>query len=341
MLVCKFGGSSLADERRFARVREIINSDPRRRCIVVSAPGRRSPSDDKVTDLLIRAAQPSSRACLARVKDIFSSIARALDLGSVENELALIEKACALGRDAAVSRGEWLCAILMSRYLGMPFIDAADVFRFENGVLNRTRTYESLRDRASAGGVIPGFYGSDETGRIVTFPRGGSDVCGALAAAALNAEAYENWTDVNGMHAADPSLLPDSPVIGCMSYSQARLLTSLGANVLHPDCISPVEDANIPIIVKNTFRPDRPGTVISRNGNHIGPCLTARRFPDGISQIAVCGASSAAYARICAAPPQDALCRIENGVLFVDCPEARLESAAKIIYARINCNSHD
>jgi aspartate kinase len=335
MLVCKFGGSSLADAGCFRRVRDIIKADPGRRCIIVSAPGRRFPGDDKVTDLLICASQDrteAGRRALGRVKEIFAAIAGELGLLSFEKELASLDGAVKLGRDMAASRGEWLCALILAEYLDMPFVDAAEVFRFRGGSPDAAGTYECIRRLAPDGAVIPGFYGTDENGRIVTFPRGGSDICGALAAAALRAEAYENWTDVDGLHAADPALVPGSRTIEQMSYAQARLITIMGAEVLHSGCIAPAEQAGIPIIIKNTFNPDFPGTRISGDGNCSFPCLSARRCDDGKVHITVCMACAHDYERIYARLPADATCNYSPGLISVICPECCMRATVRMLY---------
>ena len=335
MLVCKFGGSSLADARCFRRVRDIIMADPRRRCIVVSAPGRRFPGDYKVTDLLICAAEDGSetgRRALMRVKEIFSAIAGELGLRSFEKELASLDEAAAMGRDMAASRGEWLCALMLAEYLKMPFVDAAEAFKFKGSSPDTELTYENIRRLARYGAVIPGFYGTDENGRVVTFPRGGSDICGAMAAAALEAEAYENWTDVDGLHAADPALVPGSRAIEQMSYAQARLITMMGAEVLHSGCIAPAEQAGVPIIIRNTFNPGFLGTRISKCGDCTFPCLAARRCEGGEVHITVCRACAGDYGRIYAMLPDDATCSYSHGLISVICPECRMGDTVRMIY---------
>lgn len=333
MLVCKFGGTSLADARCFERVAQIVRSDKRRRCIIVSAPGRSAESGDKVTDLLIKSARDPS--ALIRVKEIFSSIALGLGLRDYSRELSSLDTAVHHGRDIAASRGEWLCALMLSEYLGLPFVDAKDIFRFRNSVPDLPSTYINLQSRIKTGAVIPGFYGSDEFGRIVTFPRGGSDICGALAAAALNAEAYENWTDVNGFCAADPAIIPDAQPIFHMSYSRARILAMSGAGVLHWACIPPVQEKNIPIIIKNTFDPAFPGTKISSEENENTPCIAASKSPSGEGIITALPVSETAYARIFAALPDHANLHFSENILTVSCPLENLHHIVRLIHSRL------
>ena len=277
-IVCKFGGTSLSCGANFRRVRDVVRRDPRRRYIVVSAPGKRFPGDVKITDRLLAASAETGEArsrLLDPVHVVFRSIAEELNLGSVEDDLQALDAAAGKGQSAAASRGEWLCARLAARYLNLPFRDADGLFFFRDGILDESRTAEALRLLPEEGAVIPGFYGSDEAGNIVTFPRGGSDVTGALIAAALSASLYENWTDVSGFYSADPALVPESAPIPHLDYRQAELFCRLGAKVLQADCVSHAAKAGIPILVKNTFAPDEPGTLISEGGAWDGPFLVA------------------------------------------------------------------
>ena len=117
-----------------------------------------------------------------------------------------------MGPDYAASRGEFLNGLLLSAYLGWEFIDAAEVIFFDAaGRFDAERTQEVLSARLGRTeyAVIPGFYGAMPDGAIHTFSRGGSDITGALAAAALGADVYENWTDVSGILMADPRIVDD------------------------------------------------------------------------------------------------------------------------------------
>ena len=274
MIVAKFGGSSLADARQFEKVKAIVQSDGERRYIVPSAPGRRSKEDEKITDLLYacqRAAQngegfsPLLRRVLARYQEIKAALGLPIDL---QREFEAIENALRNGAtpDYAASRGEYLNGKLLAAYLGFTFVDAADAIRFSpDGTLledetNRLIT-EALRHASHA--VIPGFYGADTSGRIRTFSRGGSDVSGAIVARALNADIYENWTDVTGVRMADPRIVPDSQWISAMTYRELRELSYMGFSVLHDDAVFPVRRAGIPTNIRNTNDPLHPGTMIS------------------------------------------------------------------------------
>lgn len=277
LTVCKFGGSSLADADCFRRVRDIIRADRRRRYIIVSAPGKSAGDSAKMTDMLIRAhTVPNERPqLLAHIRRKYTAIAGELSIAVPQDALDSLDTAAAHSRDAIASRGEHINARLLSEYAGLPFIEAADVFIFKEGSLDVPATYRNLRNIGPCG-VIPGFYGSDGAGSIVTFPRGGSDISAAHVAAALGADLYENWTDVDGFFTADPALVNDARLIECMNWEQARLFACLGAEVLHYDSISPAAEAGIPILVRNTFRPDGRGTMICADGNCPMPCITSR-----------------------------------------------------------------
>jgi aspartate kinase len=334
-IVCKFGGTSLADARRFKQVGEIVRRDGRRRYIVVSAPGKRFGEDVKVTDRLI-AAYASEGAerleALEGAREVFRSIANGLALRSYETELATLDEAAATSRDMSASRGEWLCARVLADFLGLPFVDAAELFVFEDGVLDVEKSYARIRELPPGGAVVPGFYGADASGRVVTFPRGGSDISGAHVAAALNAEIYENWTDVDGFHAADPRLVPDAAAIPFLSYQQARAFSRLGAGVLHHDCIAPVERANVPVVVKNSFRPDAPGTRISKYANWDGPLLAVSRYAAGTCRLTLLGASEGAASSLAGGLPEGSTVSVRDGNLSITCPEASVQDAARIAY---------
>lgn len=269
----KFGGSSLADAGQFEKVRAIIDADPARRYIVVSAPGKRSAGDTKVTDMLEDCWSLARRGAefggiLNKVKQRFDDIIEGLGLCmDLDSEFETI-RVC-LGalpqRDYALSRGEYLCAKLMARYLEAAFIDPAECVRFSSdGALDEEGTQDALRGELDAcpRAVIAGFYGRTPDGAIKTFSRGGSDVTGALVARAVNADLYENWTDVSGLMEADPRIVPEAKGVECVSYRELRILSYMGASVLHTDAVKPVSRRGIPINIKNTNRPEDPGTMI-------------------------------------------------------------------------------
>ena len=270
--VLKFGGSSLADARLFAKVKSIVKSDPARRVVIVSAPGKRFSGDHKITDLLYLCAAHikygvTCEDIFAMIRDRYNEIIAEcglqLDL-SADFDTLWNRMRSGISEDELASRGEYFSARLMAEYLGYDFLDAAlwVKFRFD-GTVDQDASYEALR-RAADGRrvVIPGFYGVMPDGHIKTFSRGGSDITGALAAAALDADVYENWTDVSGILMADPRIVSDPEPIPRVTYSELRELSYIGAQVLHEGTIFPVREKNIPLNIRNTNAPDHPGTMI-------------------------------------------------------------------------------
>ena len=273
--VLKFGGSSMADEVQFAKVRSIVEADPGRRVVVVSAAGKRFKNDHKITDLLYlcHAHLQYGVSCdgvFDMVRSRYLEIRDALHLSTpLEQEFdtlrAKMEKG--ISADELVSRGEYFAARLMADYLGFDFLDSTLWLKFRlDGTVDQDQSYENLR-RAASGRrvVIPGFYGVMPDGSIHTFSRGGSDITGALAAAALDADVYENWTDVSGFLMADPKIVKDPRPIERITYAELRELSYIGAQVLHEGTVSPVREKNIPLNIRNTNQPDHPGTMIREN----------------------------------------------------------------------------
>lgn len=265
MIVAKFGGTSLADAERFRHVAEIIRADERRRYVVVSAPGKRFSEDIKITDLLYRFQRSGDEADFLPIEERFREIVAELGI-----ELDLTEdfaqmKQLPHNADYMASRGEYLSARIMAAYLGWAFVDAETCVCFdENGQLDAEKTQHALFDtlRVLPHAVLPGYYGALPNGEIHTFSRGGSDISGSLVASAMDAEVYENWTDVDGMLVTDPRIVPHAAPIGSITYRELRELAYRGATVLHEDSVLPVRRSGIPIHICNTFRPEAPGSWI-------------------------------------------------------------------------------
>ena len=274
-VVAKFGGTSLADAGQFRKIKDIVAADPDRRILVVSAPGKRFPEDIKVTDLLERCYEEAEagqdfRATLSLVKERFAEIVTGLSLDfPLDEEMEKLERHLAEAPEKAFteSRGEYLNARIMARYLGFTFVDPAWCVCFqEDGTPDDMMTKRAMQAalRPLERAVIAGFYGADGEGRIHTFSRGGSDVTGSLAACAVQADLYENWTDVSGLLAADPRIVEKPKRVEYMSYRELRTLSYMGASVLHTDAVLPAADLGIPINIRNTNEPDNPGTMIVR-----------------------------------------------------------------------------
>lgn len=269
----KFGGSSLADAAQFRRVGEIVRADSARRYVIASAPGKRTPDDIKVTDMLYRCyemarAREDITDYFAKIAERYNAIIRDLGLNyDIAGELAYICDGINhhTGRDFAASRGEYLSSLILAKYLKYDFIDAESVIFFqENGSFDAEKTREELRKelKKHERAVIPGFYGVMPNGTIRTFSRGGSDITGSIVAEAAEAELYENWTDVSGCLMADPRIVENPRPIRTVTYRELRELSYMGASVLHEEAIFPVRAAGIPINIRNTNDADAPGTMI-------------------------------------------------------------------------------
>ena len=212
----------------------------------------------------------------------------------IEASLNEVEEGITAGKSRAwcASRGEYLCGLLVADYLGWRFVDAADGIVFhEDGTLDDPRTQEKLSALLADGesAVVPGFYGAMENGEVCTFSRGGSDITGALVARAVNADVYENWTDVSGFLMADPRIIDGPAEISSITYKELRELSHMGASVLHEDAMFPVRKAGIPTNIRNTNKPYHPGTMISRDApNEISvPTITGIAGHKGYSVINV------------------------------------------------------
>ena len=271
--VTKFGGSSMADAGQYRKVRDILLEDHERRVVIVSAAGKRCSNDNKITDLLYLChahaqygvdCAPVFERITSRYLEIRDELGLDVDL---ETEFAALKKRLdnnAISQDELVSRGEYFSAKLMAKFLDFKFIDAVDWVKFNmDGSVDQKASYKALRSFSTGKGIVtPGFYGLMPDGHIRTFSRGGSDITGALAAAALDADVYENWTDVSGILMADPRIVENPQPIPEVTYDELRELSYSGAQVLHEGTIFPVREKNIPLNIRNTNAPQDPGTMI-------------------------------------------------------------------------------
>ena len=329
-IVVKFGGSSLATAAQIRKAAAIINADPDRRYAVASAPGKRGDGDTKVTDLLYRcydlaAAGGDFSEPLGQIRQRFADIIRELEVAfDLDREIAVLEEhlSSAPDRDYMASRGEYLNARIIAAYLGFDFVDPAETIFFRpDGGLDEARTFTALGARLESldHAVIPGFYGVTPEGKIHTFSRGGSDVTGSIAARSVHARLYENWTDVSGMLAADPRVVDSPRVIQYVTYTELRELSYMGASVLHEDAIFPVREAGIPINIRNTNRPEDPGTVIVARlpENAARPVVTGVAGKKGFTGVMVEKSMMNAQVGFGARLLQ---IFAENGVSFEHCP---------------------
>ena len=289
--VAKFGGSSVAGAEQFEKVKSIIEADPSRRVVVVSAAGKRDKDDHKLTDLLYlcHAHLTYGVSCdeiMLAIEKRFAEIRAALGLQfDVEGEMEQLRARLSrdMSVDELVSRGEYYTSRLMAEYLGFRFVDAADcIFFGMDGQIDRDKTDKAIAAALGQYGriLIPGFYGRLPTGKIKVMSRGGSDITGALAAAAVGADVYENWTDVSGILMADPRIVPDPRPIEKVTYAELRELAFMGASVMHEESILPVKEKGIALNIRNTNRPDDPGTLIVEGADDRG---SGERFITGIA----------------------------------------------------------
>lgn len=273
MIVAKFGGSSVASAEQFKKVKKIIEQNPNRQVVITSAIGKKDKSDNKITDLLYLVHahiqySVSFEMLYGIIYDKFIQVKKELNLNvDIESELENIHRQLKKGisEDYLVSRGEYLTGLLLADYLGYDFVDAKELICFSySGAIDMEKTEESIQRilKQHPRVVVPGFYGAMPDGVIRVMSRGGSDITGSIMAKALNAEIYENWTDVSGILMADPRIIDHPKWIDVITYSELRELSYMGANVLHEDAIFPVKEVNIPILIKNTNAADDPGTMI-------------------------------------------------------------------------------
>ncbi len=297
--ITKFGGSSCASAEQFRKVRAIIESDPSRRFVVVSAAGRKTKKDNKITDLLyLCRAHVDYHVDYHPVFEIirarFLEIKAELSLSTpIEADLdVLCEKLPDLSVDELVSRGEYFTARLMADFLGFPFVDATDVIAMEfDGSFNFEKTSENLKAVLKEHDcfVMPGFYGKTPDGAVRVMTRGGSDISGSILARCLKADMYENWTDVSGFLMADPRIVENPRNIERITYEELRELSYMGASVLHEDAIFPIREYNIPIHVLNTNRPQDPGTLVLAKieDDENGPLITGIAGKKGFLSIEI------------------------------------------------------
>ena len=281
----------MADAGQYRKVRDIIMSDPARKIVVVSAAGKRDANDHKITDLLylcyahVQYGVDCSgifEMITSRYLQIRDELGLKLPLEDEFNELKARLDANRISQDELDSRGEYFSAKILAAYLGYTFVDSADWISFRmDGTVDQPTSYQVFRAVAAGHGIVtPGFYGSMPNGHIKTFTRGGSDITGALAAAALDADVYENWTDVSGILMADPRIVANPQTIPEVTYDELRELSYTGAQVLHEGTIFPVREKQIPLNIRNTNDPDHPGTMIQE---HFDTDRSPDRFITGIT----------------------------------------------------------
>ena len=296
MIVCKFGGSSVAEAKQIMKVKSIVDADPDRQIVIVSAPGKRNKDDEKVTDMLYNcnAMVQQGHSC----RELFKKVANRYT--SILNELGMDQKPflpildevrqmidAGHGAEYAASRGEYLCARMIATYFGWTFLDTDPLIVIKDDGTVHEDTYQNLKKVLKKGEkyIVPGFYGCSTEGKVKTFSRGGSDITGAILSRASEAAKYENWTDVSGVFSVDPRLVKEAKVIKTMTYREVRELAGVGAGVFHEEAIAPVIAAKIPINVKNTNAPLDDGTMIVDHRELEGRPLAGVSAKSGYSRI--------------------------------------------------------
>lgn len=304
MFVSKFGGTSMASASQFYKVKKIIEMDVRRKLIIVSAPGKRYSADQKVTDLLIDTFYDVDRIEKAQsVIDRFASIIHELALPEALLEQLQDELISRLQRndlnvqehlDLVKAFGEEYSARLFAAFLQSEGLSATYADPYEIGLtLTSPPSIVQLREDAfmelsklrdtSDILVIPGFFGYTREGLLRTFERGGSDITGSLLAAAVLAEQYENFTDVDSVFVANPAIIDQPEKLEEVTYREMRELSYAGFSVFHDEALMPVYRKQIPVVIKNTNNPNAPGTRISAYRNITTRPVTGITADEGFS----------------------------------------------------------
>ena len=294
MKVVKFGGTSLASADQIKKVCKIVTSDPNRRLVVVSAPGKRFKEDIKVTDMLIACAKAKletgdAEKELRELIKRFTDIAADLDVpGDIADVIAADLKARIEGdtsnkgrfMDSLKAAGEDNCAKLVAAYLRGTGVEARYVSPADAGLLLSDefgnaqvlpQSYDHLKSLKNLPGItiFPGFFGYSLKGEVVTLPRGGSDITGSILAAAVDTDLYENFTDVDNVYSVNPNLIFNPKPIHELTYREMRELSYAGFSVFHEEALVPVYMKGIPVRIKNTNNPDAPGTTILKTRESI------------------------------------------------------------------------
>lgn len=286
MKVAKFGGSSLSSASQIKKVAQIVSQDPQIKAVVVSAPGKRDPDDVKVTDLLIALytnqmtgldVEPAIESILLRYRLIIEELNLPAELlahfeSTLRGYLKNITDADRL-LDALKSCGEDFNAQLVSDYFNQIGLNSRYLSPKDAGILVTNepsnaqllpKSYELLARLKGCEEVlvIPGFFGYSESGHIVTFPRGGSDITGAIVARGLAVDVYENFTDQSYIFSAHPGYIKAPHAIKEITYREMRELAYSGFGIFHDEALEPLYQVQIPVMIRNTNRPEIEGTKI-------------------------------------------------------------------------------
>lgn len=284
MIVCKFGGTSVASEKTAKNIKQIVKSNKNRKFVVVSAIGKQG-DKIKVTDLLFKLYFKiiNNESYIGIVDEIFE---RYKDLSNALNvkinwqmhKDQFIKNIKKFNKEYIVSRGEYYSALLYAKYLNATFLDAKDYIKFKKNKFNERLTKKCLSGlNKNKVYVIGGFYGQDINGNICVFDRGGSDITGAIICKLLNCDIYENYTDVDGVYNKNPALFKSAKKLPLLCYKTAILMAKCGNEVVHIDALKTMKNSNAILVVKSTLLPDNLGTIVVQNNtddNNVYICKT-------------------------------------------------------------------
>lgn len=277
----------MASAAQFEKVYEIIKADQNRKIVVVSAPGKRSKEDTKVTDLLIacatkylvdQEAEQELQRIIGRYQEIADDLRlpfeimeritndlRAILNMDVSNPEAFLDAMKAAGED---NSAKLLACYLQSKGLDAEYVNPRDAGLLVSDEFGNAQvleeSYARLAELKQRSGIVvfPGFFGYSSKGALVTFSRGGSDITGSILAAAVKADLYENFTDVDSVFVVNPTLIANPRKINEITYREMRELSYAGFSVFHEEALLPAFRAGIPVCIKNTNNPSAPGTMI-------------------------------------------------------------------------------
>jgi aspartokinase/homoserine dehydrogenase 1 len=302
MKVLKFGGTSVGNADNIRKVKAIVDSQPGDLIVVVSALGG-------ITDKILSAAKAAATGTgnyhelLADIKGKHEETIKSLfngtgsvkyiveellfELEQILTGITLVGELTPKTLDRIAGIGERISSHIVAGFLGARRYDASEFIRtdsnFGKAAVNFSITHKNIEEAFIAFqgvAVVPGFISKNDKGEFTTLGRGGSDYTAAIVAAALNAEILEIWTDVNGFMTADPRVISKAYTIPELTYSEAMELSHFGAKVIYPPTILPVYQKGIPVLIKNTFDPENPGTRIAQRVEK-----GAERIIKGISSI--------------------------------------------------------
>ena len=290
MKVLKFGGTSVGSAANIKSVKNIVSGQSEDTIVVVSALGG-------ITDKILNAAKMAALGTgfyheeLEIIKQRHAEVIEGLfdntaavsqavnallfELDQILTGVTLVNELTPKTLDRLLGFGERMSSIIISEYFGVE-LKSSDTFIVTDGNFGKAavifdvtnnRIQETFSNFTGVA-VVPGFISRNKAGEYTTLGRGGSDYTAAIIAAALDASVLEIWTDVDGFMTADPKVIRKAYTIPVLSYTEAMELSNFGAKVIYPPTILPVYKKGIQVHIKNTLRPDAPGTIITRTSTN-------------------------------------------------------------------------